>query len=269
MEKGARGREAQCSGGKGLVDHADHRGDVLGPAWRLVHPAFTHGRQADRAVPDHSTHVQTLGEPIQLVQVVAVGLPVPGQALQDARRRDVLDGLHHLGQGLAAPRCDRSERDAAVAEHHGGDTVPAGGAADRVPGQLGVQVGVDVDEAGGHDQPIGVDLAPCRALGAPDLDYAVTVDDHVGGPGRSAGAVDDGPTADYQIVRHAVLPWSTPVGTRPTVAAGPISRGTACSRRGRTTPRRDQPTEASGPLQRCPCRSSRPACPRREACRTE
>ena len=51
----------------------------------------------------------------------------------------------------------RGEAEAAVAEHHRGDAVPAGDRAVRVPADLGVVVGVQVDEAGRDDQPVGVD----------------------------------------------------------------------------------------------------------------
>ena len=56
----------------------------------------------------------------------------------------------------------RREADAAVAEDRGGDAVPARRREVRVPGGLPVEVGVDVDEAGGDHQPVGVERAPRR-----------------------------------------------------------------------------------------------------------
>ena len=88
--------------------------------------------------------------------------------------------------------------------------MPAGGTSDRVPCQLGVQMRVDVDEAGGHHQSVGVDLAQCRPVDSSNLDNTVTLDGNVGGPGRDAGAVHDRATADDQIVSHGLLPPECP-----------------------------------------------------------
>ena len=51
----------------------------------------------------------------------------------------------------------RGEREAAVAADGRGDPVERGGACRGIPRQLGVVVGVDVDEARRHDEPTGVD----------------------------------------------------------------------------------------------------------------
>ena len=100
-------------------------------------------------------------------EVVAVGGPVPGQAFEDGPARDVLDALHHLGEELALAGPDRGEGDPAVAEHGAGDAVPARRGGQRIPGELGVEVGVHVDEPGGDD-PAGrrrFPGCPCRRSG--------------------------------------------------------------------------------------------------------
>ena len=53
--------------------------------------------------------------------------------------------------------------DAAVAHRDRGDAVQRRRRDDRVPGDLAVEVGVDVDEAGGDERAVGVDLAVRRA----------------------------------------------------------------------------------------------------------
>ena len=55
------------------------------------------------------------------------------------------------------------EADAAVAHDHGRDAVPGRRGEVRVPGRLPVVVGVDVDEARGDEQAVGVDLAAAGA----------------------------------------------------------------------------------------------------------
>ena len=102
----------------------------------------------------------------------------------------------------------RGEADAAVAHHHTGDTVPAARCGQRIPRQLGIEMGVDVDEAGRHQAPVGIDLTTRRHLDAPvvevdDLADPVTGDAHVGPPGWRARSVDDGAAANDDVVLHA------------------------------------------------------------------
>ena len=71
---------------------------------------------------------------------------------------DVLDALHQLDQPLVPVGRGRGEADAAVAHHDRGDAVPRRRREPRVPRDLGVVVGVDVDPARGDQQPVGVDV---------------------------------------------------------------------------------------------------------------
>ena len=64
-------------------------------------------------------------------------------------------------------------------------------------------MGVDVDEAGGHDEPVGVDDAR-RALGDPAHRHDPAVSDpEIGLPGGCAGPVDDGTAPDDEIEHGA------------------------------------------------------------------
>ena len=67
-------------------------------AGRLVEPALAHRVVAHRAVADHAADVDALRHAVDLAEVLAVGLPVPREALEDARGGDVLDRLHELGE---------------------------------------------------------------------------------------------------------------------------------------------------------------------------
>ena len=99
-------------------------------------------------------------------------------------RRDVLDRLHHLGEVLAVLGAHRRERHAAVAHHHRRHAVPARRREQRVPADLRVEMGVQVDEAR-RDQPVGrVDLASAAAVDLADRDDAVAADPDVGRPTR-------------------------------------------------------------------------------------
>jgi hypothetical protein len=65
-------------------------------------------------------------------------------------------------------------------------------------------VGVDVDEARGHQLPLGVDLlaTPCRDL--PDRSDPAVLDGDVALPGLLSAAIDHRSTADHQIMHGRV-----------------------------------------------------------------
>ena len=78
---------------------------------------------------------------------------------------------------------------------------------DRIPRQLRVEVGVDVDEAG-RDQPVGgIDHPGRRAddVGS-DVDDLVVDDRHIGHSRRRARAIDHRPTANEHVERTHQLP---------------------------------------------------------------
>ena len=83
--------------------------------------------------------------------------------------------------------------------------MPARGGDERVPGDLTVVVGVDVDAAGRDVLARGVELALAAARDLADLDDAIAVDGDVALADLRAAAVHQGPTANHQIV-HASLP---------------------------------------------------------------
>ena len=113
--------------------------------------------------------------------------------------------LHEADQPVVLVRRDGREADPAVAHDDGGDTVPERWGEQRVPGDLSVEVGVDVDEAGRDEQAVGVDLITA-AVGhfADDRDEAV-IDRDISVSGRCAGAVDDESVADYQVMHGGPL----------------------------------------------------------------
>ncbi len=158
------GRDAERAGGQRLLGHLAHPGDVLRRAGALDHRPLAHRRHPQRAVADEPADVDALRGAVEPAEVVAVRRPVPRQTLEDRPAGDVLDALHHLGEELAPARCDRGERDAAVAEHHARDAVPARRRRQRVPAELGVEVRVHVDEPGRDDASLGVDLAPAMGI---------------------------------------------------------------------------------------------------------
>ena len=77
---------------------------------------------------------------------------------------------------------------------------PSGEGCVRVPVELGVVVGVEVDRAGGHDATAGVEsLCAARADAAADHGDPAVFDANVGPEPGNAGAVHHGPATDHNI----------------------------------------------------------------------
>ena len=82
-------------------------------------------------------------------QVLGEGLEGPVDALDQGVEGHALDVLQRAGDGLAVLGAGRGDPEPAVADDHAGHAVPARRRQVRVPQDLGVVVGVDVDEARG------------------------------------------------------------------------------------------------------------------------
>jgi hypothetical protein len=91
-------------------------------------------------VTDHPADVHALRERIERLEILAVGLPLPRHAREDALGRDVLDRLHEV-------RKVRREYHPAVAHHDGRNAVPAR-PSHRIPEDLRVEMCVDVEKRG-------------------------------------------------------------------------------------------------------------------------
>jgi len=71
----------------------------------------------------------------------------------------------------------------------------------RIPGGLTVEVSVDVDETGGDDETVGIDLSSSLAGDRwCDVGDRRARDGDVGVTSRGAGAVDEGGVSDDEIV---------------------------------------------------------------------
>ena len=140
------------------------------------------------------------GAALQLVHELRKRFPFPVQARGQHRVGNLLDAFHQIHQRAAVLLLHRREADAAIAEHHRGDAVPARRRQQRIPHRLAVIMGVHVDPARRDHQARGVDLALAGALLAADRGDAAAGDRHVARERRLAGAVDDGAAANDDVV---------------------------------------------------------------------
>ncbi len=89
VERARRG-EPEGAGGNGLADEVAHGRDLLGRGLGPVGASFAHHVEPERAVGDLGGEVDVVGTAFEGIEVLAERLPLPGEALVQARRRECL-----------------------------------------------------------------------------------------------------------------------------------------------------------------------------------
>ena len=145
--------------------------------------------------------VDALRRALEGVEVLGDRLPVPLHAHLHGLEGDRFVARHGQHRTVAVVGLDGGEAEAAVAEHDGGDAVPPGAGAPGVPADLGVVVGVQVDESRRDDVAFGVDgpRGPARRP-PPELGDAAVLDPDISPVTRDPGSVDDRAAADVDVV---------------------------------------------------------------------
>ena len=193
--------------------------------WPTRKPAFTPRRAVDAVEP------------------LAEGVPVPRGARLQRVEGHAFDGGHHAHHVVDVLVGNRRDGEAAVAADHGGDAVERRRRDSGVPQDLRVVVGVDVDEAGGDDEAVGVDHPRGVSDGVGDRvtehDASVT-DADVAPVTRRAGAVDDLGAAQEHVERAGHLRHH-PRSLRPCSSPRQCSRTEAPRRRLPPSCRRRRP----------------------------
>ena len=201
MGEGAGGGEAERAGLEAFLDDGSHLLDVLRVGVLVAGAAVAHDVGADSTVGDLCADVDGFGQAVEEVEVFGEGFPAPFHALGEGGAGDVFDAFHETDEPVAAVGGGGGEADAAVAHDDGGDAVPEGGGEEGVPGDLAVEVGVDVDEAGGDEFAVGVDFFAAEVVDFADerrrRPSSMATSALAGG---RAGAVDDESVADDEIV---------------------------------------------------------------------
>ena len=184
MGDGARGREAEGTGGQRLLHDGLHGLDVLGRGRFVVRAPITHDVGADGSVGHLRSHIDRPLPVSQRVEILREALPPPGHAFGQRRAGDVFHAFHQADEPVVSVGARRGKADAAISHHQRGHPVPAARSEHFVPRRLAVVVGVDVYPARRHEQAVGVDrLATLLPREVSHIDDVAVVDGHVGRAG--------------------------------------------------------------------------------------
>ena len=141
-----------------------------------------------------------------MVEVLGEGPPCEVDARGGALVGDLLDDLEAAQQVLVPAGRAGRHPEAAHAAQDGCDPVVAGGRRGGAPAELGVQMGMGIDDAGNHEATRGVDLLGGGGVVEPaDLGDPPAREGHVGGERRHPGAVDQRPAPDHEVVHPLSL----------------------------------------------------------------
>ena len=200
---GARRGHAERAGRHGLAQRRLHGREIVRTGALVRRTTLAHRVDAQRAVSDVGADVQPERASSRGTGSTRGKDSHPhGMPAAMAARGHVLDAFHQEHEIVAVGGATGREADAAVPHHHRGDAVEARRRAERVPGDLRVEMGVDVDEAGRDQLAARVDHLAGGTVVASDAGDAIADHGDVGLVARTTAAVDDEAAADHEIGTH-------------------------------------------------------------------
>ena len=206
-------REPERAGVECFLQQRDHLRQFVRRRRPIGH---AHDHETERVVTDQ--HAGVHGGRGETVEVSGKGCFLERQPWR-ARAQIV-------AQELDLARQRRRDREAAMADDLGGHALAHLALGLGIDRQREVGMRLDVDEARRHRQSGGVDHFPriVAEVGADGGDAALA-DREVAGPARGAGAVEQQPAADQDVMRHANSGYQMPPRTTTRLAPWPACFG--------------------------------------------
>ncbi len=161
------GGKADRAGAHALEHDAAHGGDLV-VARGALGGRFAHDVAAHRRMADEGRHVERRAAALEHVEVLGHGLELPADPGAQHLERHALDLGQVAHHALALGRAAGGDGEAAVADHRAGDAQRRARREPRVPGDLGVVVGVVVDDSRHQGEPLRVERFARRAELAPE-----------------------------------------------------------------------------------------------------
>ena len=182
-----------------LADDRFHRFEFRAGRRLAVVGVLAHDVAADGGVAHQDARVDA-ETAVEDVEVLGERGPPPRDAGLEALHGDRFDARQHHGERLVVVGARGGQPERAVAEDHRRHAVVRREGAERVPGDLSVEVAMVIDEPGRDRPPVRVDGPLCRAPETANLGHLAAFDADVGVKGRHARAVDHEPVSDEQVV---------------------------------------------------------------------
>ena len=193
--------KADRAGLHGLAQYGHHLFDILRGGLLAPRGALAHHENAERRVGDVDRHVDVVLPLLERFEELGEAFPFPGQSFDHHHAGDVLDAFHCDDEHVAVGRTAGCEADPAIAGNHGGDAMCGGGGQPVRPDRLAVIMGVHVDEAGGNEHPLRIDLLGRRSLDLADGGNEAVPDRDVADERLGTRSIDDASAADDKVMR--------------------------------------------------------------------
>ena len=202
----ARGGKAERARLDGLGGKLRHRLYVVRHGGFELRRPLAHHIGAQRRMRHLQSDIERQRRGFHGIHIVGKAFPVPLDAFDKRRTRNIFHALHQADQPVMPLRLAGRKAHAAIAENGGGHAVKGRGLEIGVPGDLAVIVGVDIHETRRDDLAARVDLlAPAIAHRA-DFGNDAIVDGDVALERRAAQPVIDGAILDHEIMHGFFLP---------------------------------------------------------------
>ena len=196
------GGEAEGAEVRALAQQSAHLLDLLRARLPRVDIGHSHDGGTDRHVTDQKGMIEQNVEFVETRRVRRQVRPVEGDARLEGHLGDLLHGAHRSDQVLAGPLAEHGGQGVpAIGGDHGGHPETGGWGQIGIPEEIGIEVGVRIDEPRRQHQVMAADLFdrvsghPTADLGDPSVGHGDVSLDR-----RTAAAVDHGDVAEDQFM---------------------------------------------------------------------
>ena len=155
------------------------------------------------AVADHKTGVDP-DMPVEPIQVLTETLPTPRDPLFEPGQRHAFHLCHHAPRIVGVTLLERGQGETAVAGDDRRHSVPARGRGKGIPEQLGIVMGVRIDEPRNHHKSLGVEGPNPSLVHLAELGDHAVLDPYISPNPLPSPAVNDRAPDDH-VVQHATL----------------------------------------------------------------
>jgi hypothetical protein len=156
-------------------------------------------------MPDQNTEIRVSAAPAQHRHVFGEGLESPVDAGAQRVEIHALDDCQIAHDQIAQMWRRWDDPEPAIADDGGRDPERGGRRQHRVPGDLRVIMGVQVDDAGHQREPAGIDDVGCGIAELANRGDASVADRNVSADRVVPEPIDHGSAADHEVMHRYLL----------------------------------------------------------------